>query len=441
MANQEQIFTSDRHTSLKSNVSYLKSLSMKYIKLFFALLLPLLLAFCSGNKNADPKNNTNAEHFHNDVYTCPMHPEIKRDKPGDCPICGMALVKQGGSKTIKTEDTVSLGMLLKPTNSYVVSSIPVISTTYGSELINVDALGIAAYNTEYNGTISAKVSGRIEKLYMRYNFQDVRKGQKVVEIYSPDLATAQQNLLYVVRNDATNQSLIQASKDRLRLLGLSSSNINRIIKTGKTLFSVPLHSNYSGHIHEIEKTENSVVMAKEPNLQQLSIKEGMYVDAGQALFSVYNPDHLWALIQINPDQQKLVKRGTSVQIYSETNPDQAISGFINFIEPIIREGNKTITARVNFDNKHHIPVGSQLKAKLSINTHSTNWISAEAVVNLGNSQIVFLKTTGGFKVQTVETGIKISDRIEILRGLSTTDSVAQNGQYLMDSESFVKIKQ
>lgn len=413
---------------------------MKYI----ALLFPLLIASCSENGSGNKQNQTSAAHVHNDVYTCPMHPQIKRDQPGDCPICGMALVKQGASESQTTapKDSVSLGMLLKPTSSYVVSSIPVINPTYGSEQISIEALGTAAYNTQYNGTISARTSGRIEKLYMRYNFQDVSKGQKVLEIYSPELLTAQQNLLYVVRNDAANRSLILASKERLKLLGLSSANINRMIATGKSVYSVPLYSNYGGHIHEIEKPESNVIMPSDQNMQKLSIKEGMYVNAGQALFSVYNPDHLWALIQLNPDQQRFVKRGTPVEIYSEMQPDEAIHGFVNFIEPIIREGNKTISARVNFENKHHhIPVGSQLKAKINVNTHASSWLPSEAVVSLGNSQIVFLKTVGGFRVQTVETGIKTSSKIEIVKGLSATDSVARNGQYLMDSESFIKVKQ
>ncbi|MDB5119364.1 MAG: efflux transporter, family, subunit [Sphingobacteriales bacterium] len=415
---------------------------MKYIQIISVLLLPLLFASCTRNKNKAQENQTSTEHIHNDVYTCPMHPQIKRDKPGDCPICGMALVKQGASTTVKTQDSVSLGTLLKPTNSYVISSIPVISPTYGSEQITIEALGTAAYNTQYNGTISAKISGRIEKLYMRYNFQDVMKGQKVMDIYSPELLTAQQNLLYVVRNDAANQSLIQASKERLRLLGLSQANINQLIRTGKTVFSAPLYSNYNGHIHEIEKNESNVVMPSNQGMQQFSIKEGMYINAGQVLFSVYNPNHLWALIQINPKQQKFVKKGTPVQIYSEVKPQRAITGFINFIEPIIREENKTITARVNFDNEHpHIPVGSQLKATLSINTPSTSWLPSDAVVFLGNSQIVLLKDRDGFKVQRVETGIKTSSKIEIIKGLSATDLVAQNGQYLMDSESFIKVKQ
>ncbi|MDB5013748.1 MAG: efflux transporter, family, subunit [Daejeonella sp.] len=409
---------------------------------YLALLFPLLIASCSGNNNENQQNQTNAEH--SDVYTCPMHPEIKRDKPGNCPICGMALVKQGASvaQTVTPKDSVSFGMLLEPTSSYVISSIPVISPTYGSEQISIEALGTATYNTQYNGTISAKASGRIEKLYMRYNFQDVMKDQKVMDIYSPELLTAQQNLLYVVRNDASNQSLIQASKERLQLLGLSSTHINQLIRTGKTTFSIPIYSNYSGHIHEIEKTENKVVMPSSQGMQQLSIKEGMYVNAGQALFSVYNPDYLWALIQLNPDQQRFIKKGTLVEIYSEVNPEEAIHGFINFIEPIIREGNKTVGARISFDNKHHhIPVGSQLKAKINMYTHATSWLPSEAVVSLGNSHIVFLKTNGGFKVQTVETGIKASTKIEVIKGLSATDSVARNGQYLMDSESFIKVKQ
>lgn len=414
---------------------------MYYKKSIFILLLPLFFTYCNGNKNADTENLAATEHIHNDIYTCPMHPQIKRDKPGSCPICGMALVKQGVSGSVESKDTVSLGMLLKPTNSYVISSVPVITTSYKSEQIDIEALGVAAYNTQYNGTISAKISGRIEKLYMRYNFQDVMKGQKVMDIYSPELLTAQQNLLYVVRNDAANQSLISASKERLKLLGLSSASINQIIRTGKTLFSTPLYSNYSGHIHEIEKNEGAAMPINQ-DMKQLSIREGMYVNAAQPLFSVSNPDHLWALIQINPDQQKFIKRGTPVKIYSETKPNQAISGFINLIEPIIREGNKTITARVNFENRlHEIPVGSQLRAKVSVNTPAGNWLPNEAVVSLGNLQIAFLKTGAGFKVQAVETGLRTSGKVEILNGVSATDAVAKNGQYLMDSESFIKVKQ
>ena len=132
------------------------------------------------------------------VYTCSMHPQIIRDKPGDCPICGMDLVKKTTDN--KKIDGLDLSTLLKPTNEFVISSVPVTTLERINERIEVDALGTVAYDTRHAGTISARVSGRIEKLYVRYRFQKISAGQKVLDIYSPELLTAQQNLLFLIKN-------------------------------------------------------------------------------------------------------------------------------------------------------------------------------------------------------------------------------------------------
>ena len=114
-------------------------------------------------------------HQHNgnqaEIYTCPMHPEIIRDKPGKCPICGMDLVKKGGAAN-NTPD-LNIDFLLQPTNEYVLSSIPITALHSANEEIEVEALGRIAYDTKQVGTISARVSGRIEKLYVRYRYQKI----------------------------------------------------------------------------------------------------------------------------------------------------------------------------------------------------------------------------------------------------------------------------
>ncbi|MBA4198954.1 MAG: copper transporter, partial [Chitinophaga sp.] len=142
-----------------------------------------------------------------------MHPEIIKDKPGKCPICGMDLVKKGTDS--KKVNEIELESLLKPTNEFVVSSIPVTTIEQRREQIEIEALGNIAYDTRQVGSISARVSGRIEKLYVRYRYQKISKGQKILDIYSPELLTAQQNLLFLLKNDATNNTFIEAAKEKL----------------------------------------------------------------------------------------------------------------------------------------------------------------------------------------------------------------------------------
>lgn len=384
-------------------------------------------------------------HEHEKVeYTCPMHPEIIKDKPGTCPICGMDLVKkETGSNKV---GDVELESLLKPTNEFVVSSIPVTIIEKRGEQIEIEALGNIAYDTRQVGSIASRVSGRIEKLYVRYRYQKITKGQRILDIYSPELLTAQQNLLFLLKNDAGNTTFIEAAKEKLLLLGISNDQLQQVIRSGQPSLTIAVYSNYSGHIHEAASGGNmngSTGIMKDISLitEELSLKEGMYVQKGQSVFTVFNPDKAWAILNIYAENQALVEAGNTVRVIPETAPGKDFRARIDFIEPFYRKENKTLTARVYFNNSVlKIPIGSQVKATVFGNSKEAYWLPKEAVLSLGMDKVVFSKTDGGFKAIRVNTGIIHEKHIQVISGLATTDSVAANAQYLMDSESFIKIK-
>ncbi len=377
------------------------------------------------------------------AYTCPMHPEIIRNEPGKCPICGMDLVKKetGGKKSAD----VTLEALLKPTNEFVISSIPVTTIQKKEEQIEIEALGTIGYDTRQTGSISSRVSGRIEKLYVRYRYQKINKGQHILDIYSPELLTAQQNLLFLLKNDAGNISFIQAAKEKLVLLGISNQQLQQVIQSGKPSLTIAVYSNYSGHIHE---SVNGGTMNTAPGTmkdialltEELSLKVGMYLQKGQSIFTVFNPERAWAVLNIYAENQELVKKGNTVRVIPETSPDKNFRAMIDFIEPFYRKDSKTLTARVYFNNRVlKIPIGSQVRATVFGNTKDAYWLPKDAVVSLGLDKIVFQKTDGGFKAHKINTGITYNNHIQIMNGITEKDSVAVNAQYLMDSESFIKI--
>ncbi|MFZ6023096.1 MAG: efflux RND transporter periplasmic adaptor subunit [Bacteroidota bacterium] len=381
------------------------------------------------------------------LYTCSMHPEIIRDKPGDCPICGMHLVKkENNSEKIHG---VSLHTLIQPTNSYAVSRIASTVLQHRQESIEISTLGYMAYNTTEVGAISARISGRIEKLYVRFRYQLVKRGQKIMDIYSPELLTAQQNLLFLLKNDPSNNSLISAAKEKLLLLGFPSEQLQQVLSTQKPLFTVSVYSRYSGHIHESLGKDMNGAGAEVPAMneaislttQELSLKEGMYLQKGQTIFKVYSPNKVWALLNIYPSDQAFIKVGNKVRIVPEARPDNDFRSTIYFIEPFFRPGSKTLTARVNVDNSVlQLPIGSQVRATIFSNSINAEWLPKDAVLSLGLEKVVFVKSGIGFKAQKVETGLTYNNLIQITGGVTMQDSVAANAQFLMDSESFIKIQ-
>ena len=414
---------------------------MKRTKNIIFLILLLTSISCSDNKNRHDGHKGAAT---TELYTCSMHPEIIREGPGKCPICGMDLIKEKADS--RRIDEVELESLLRPTNEFVISSIPVTTIQKREEQIEIEALGNIVYDTRQVGSISARVSGRIEKLYVKYRYQKISKGQHILDIYSPELVTAQQNLLFLLKNDADNTPLIEAAKEKLLLLGMDNQQLQRIIQSGQPSLTMAVYSSYSGHIHESAKgsiMNPDAGLMKDVSLitEELSLKEGMYIQKGQSVFTVFNPDRAWAILNIYAENQALVRIGNAVRVVPESAPTKDFRAMIDLIEPFYRKESKTLTARVYFDNSNlNIPIGSRVRATIFGNTRNAYWLPKEAVLSSGIEKVVFQKSDGGFKAHKIYTGITHKDHIQVLSGMKETDSVAMNAQYLMDSESFIKIK-
>lgn len=377
------------------------------------------------------------------IYTCPMHPQIIRNKSGDCPICGMKLVKKESSNAKRTTN-IQLESLLKPTNEFVVSTVPVTTMQEKNVPVEINSLGSITYDTRYTNTISSRVSGRIEKLFVKFRYEHIHKGDAIMNIYSPELNTAQQNLIFLLKNDPTNTNLINASKEKLSLLGMSGQQLNEIMRTQKIAYTITVYSPYTGHVHDagnMNNPDNTIglrIDASQPS-EQLSLKEGMYLQKGQPIISVFNTEYAWALLNIYTSDQSLVKTGVAVTIRPETAPDKSFKLTISFIEPFYRNGNKTLTARVFFNNTDlQLPIGSPVKALISTNIKNKEWLPQDAILSLGIEKIVFLKEDGGFRAHKITIGNTNENSIQVLSGLSENDEVAANAQYLMDSESFIK---
>lgn len=404
------------------------------------IAIGMLLAACN---NTVKKTNV-VQEKQAIVYTCPMHSQVHEYHPGNCPICGMALVKKSGQTSESAG--ISLNTVLLPVNSSVISGVTAVTPVQKEMADTIIANGYLDYDTRTFDNISARFSGRIDKLYIKYAFQEIHKGQRIMDVYSPDMVTAQQDLLYLITNSPNDAALVNAAKQKLSLLGMTEAEINTVIKTRKAFYSLPVYSPYNGHVHDMAHSQAGTTNAmNEPSIDYaqnvpLAVKEGMYVDKGQTLFNVVNPHHLWAIVKISQANAGQIKKGQPVSL---TIPDQEMTmdGQVDFIEPVFQAGDKTTSVRVYLDNMmHSMRVGSTVQAKIITGKHNGLWLPKTAVIDLGLKKIVWLKQGASYHAQEVQTGIKADSVIQITSGLSSADSVAANGQYLADSESFIKTK-
>lgn len=411
----------------------------KYLKYSLAFIAISIIGIAIYLFAIKSDNHSETEHK-NEVYTCSMHPQIIRDKPGNCPICGMTLVKKV-TENNSVEDN-SLDNVIKPTDNFIVGNYQTttaIDTTLSSE---INLPGIVAYDPNSSVNIAARMSGRIERMYVNYKYQKVNKGQKLFDLYSPELLTEQQNFIYVVTNDAENLSIINASRQKLLLYGMSQNQINALYNSKKVNPKISIYSPASGIIDGTEtmaNASNPAMQSASNNTEILNVKEGNYITKGEVIFKLLNTDKVWGIFNVTQGYNSLVKANQSIRITTELDKDEFIDAKINFVETQLNPADKTNSIRVYLNNnKLKLPIGLRLQGVVKTNPTKGIWIQKQAMVSLGNKKIVFLKIENGFKATAIKTGIEIDDFIQIIEGISEKDTIAKNAQYLIDSESFIK---
>lgn len=413
----------------------------KYLKYGLAVLVISIIGFAVYFFVL--KADHHSENLHQkEVYTCPMPQDsVFSDKPGKCPKCGMNLMKMV-VESKEVEDN-SIENLLKPTDNFIVGNFKTTLPKDTTLTTEINLPGIVAYDPNSAVNITARMSGRIEKMYVNYKFQRVYKGQKLFDLYSPELLTEQQNFIYMISDNMGNYtSVVNASKKKLLLYGMTTNQINTLASTKKSNPIITIYSSASGIVTGTDDMAKSVdvPMANSAgNTEPLSIKEGDYIKKNQAVFKLLNTNKVWAIFNVSQGYNSLVKTNQSIRIATELDENDFIDAKINFIETQFNPADKTNRVRVYLDNNtSKLPIGLRLQGVVKTNPVKGIWIQKQAMVSIGNKKIVFVKMQTGFKATAIKTGIEMGNFVQVIDGISVSDSIAENGTYLIDSESFIK---
>ncbi|ADY51250.1 hypothetical protein Pedsa_0674 [Pseudopedobacter saltans DSM 12145] len=404
--------------------------------LVFMFSFFILITACNRNKSTSSGESK---------YTCPMHPEIIKDEPGTCPICSMDLVPVHSGANAEVSEEVE--PLLNNVNEVIFSDV---KTVYPRKLVLSDTItlnGKITFNPNKKSAIASFVSGRIEKMYIKYNFQKINSGQLIFEIYSPDLVNAQQEVLYLVKNQ--DQELLNRAKSKLKLLGANDAQINSLIKTGKVMYRFPVYSKRSGYIADFsssvakpDESEPGDVMGMEngntssgsspvANNNPLQIREGMYVNAGETVFSVYDNSDYWAEFYINPEYLKEIKETKKIWIGGKA---YRISSYI----PYFKDEAAFAIVRVDIKEKtHHI--GELITGKSITEPKDGIWIPKTSIYAKGSETIVFLKKGKSLQpYKVILNGYSSGNLVGVSQGITENDRIAENAAYLIDSEGTIR---
>jgi Cu(I)/Ag(I) efflux system membrane fusion protein/cobalt-zinc-cadmium efflux system membrane fusion protein len=405
-------------------------------------------------------------------YTCSMHPFIIRDEPGTCPICGMNLtpVRKGtaetgqsaGSGEPRVKHWISpmdptyvreepgkdyMGHDLVPVyedgggggaitinpvtaQNMGVRTAPVTREDLSREVRTVGRIGYEA-STQY--MVNSKIGGWIERLHVNQTGQLVTKGQPLLEIYSPDLVSAQQEYLLALRHrselakssfaeiGAGGERLVEAARQRLTYWDISANQIEQLEKSGQVRKTMTLHAPFNGIV-----TEKKAL-------------EGMSVMPGIELMQISDISRIWVYADIYEYELSWVKQGQSAIVEIPHMANKALQGTITYVYPTVETTARTAQVRIEFPNP-----GLELKPGMFVNvrlqTESATEVLAipiDAVLNSGTDQHVFVSVGNGqFEPRTITTGLQGENGlVQVLSGLREEELVVTSAQFLLDSES------
>ena len=369
----------------------------------------------------DPTHGHDLQQNEAGEWTCSMHPQIRQDKPGKCPICAMDLIpvrKSSFSDQASDPNAIQLSE-----EAAALADVQTSKVSRQNPVKQVRLYGKIVPDERSLQSQTAHVSGRIESLNVDFTGETVRAGQTLATLYSPELFTAQQELLEAIRMGQSQ--LIQAAREKLYLWKMTDAQIAAIEKSGSISPVVEIKSNTSG-----------IVLSKR-------VSQGDYVSQGAILFDVANLTKVWALFDAFEVDLPFLSKGDPVEFTLQALPGKKFSGKISFIDPILNTTTRTAKVRVEVPNAS-LELKPEMYATANVSAPLRNYkneivVPQTAVLWTGKRAIVYVKqpdtNTPAFLMREVELGPSLGNSYVILNGLREGEEIVTNGVFAIDASA------
>ena len=347
-------------------------------------------------------------------WVAPMDPNYRRDAPGQSPM-GMDLVPVYDDGEDLPAGTVKI-------SPEVVNNLGVRTAFVKNEKIEgeITTVGIVAFDQRQLYEVHSRVSGWIKTLAVRADGDEIKQYQRLYDIYSPELVSAQEELLVALSSGEAN--FRSASIEKLRSLGVSKGSINQLLKTKKVINNITIYAPNKGVVSE------------------LRVGQGAYVTPNTRIMSVSGMDPVWIEGEVFESNLSKLRVGANVDISTDALPGRQWLGLVDYIYPRLESSSRTAKIRIIIDNPDRALLPNMF-VRLSIDTATdttTLSVPHNAVIRTGSMDRVVLATgSGKFKSVQVITGLRSKNKVEILEGLDEGDEIVVSAQFLIDSESSI----
>lgn len=414
------------------------------IKLLKFLLLVSVLLFAAACTEESSHNIQESHEGHdhtqqNVYYTCSMHPHIKEDKPGKCPICHMNLTKvvvdEGDRSAIE-----HIKMSIKPQEHNPANVIAKVKlrkaqlkhfkpdffpVTTMKMTKNIRLLGSVMQSEEKESNIPARIGGRVEKVYVKSTGSIVQIGDPVIDLYSPKLITAGEEYLLARQSYATNESkvfkdMLTQSIEKLNLWGIKNFQFEKWYKEAKVPRQITIYSNTTG----IVRNRNATV--------------GEYFKEGQNFFELSDLSSVWVEMDVYEHDSSLIRVGQKLDLEFTAIPGETLTGEIDFVSPVLDTQSRTLKVRTTIENTSgKLKPGMIANAVLNIDIDGIPLVVPRtAIIDTGKRKVVWVKVTDKtFQAKPIHAGYESHGYVEIKHGLEEGEEVVIEGNFLLDAQA------
>lgn len=401
-----------------------KVLSKNSLKILLYILIGAVVGFaCTRFFSSSDKNQTKKEN--KTIYSCSMDPQIRQDHPGTCPICGMELtpVDKDGNPTGEMDKNA----VVISEEAMALANIETLVVWKEDGEKEISLFGTVQANQRNQQTQVAYVSGRVEKVFVSAIGDKVVKGQKIAMLYSPELYSAQQELLQAnkMENQYQKELLLKATKEKLLLWNITESQINEILNSGKANPYITLYSNTSGTVTE------------------KNISVGDYVQQGTPLLSIADLNSVWVVFDAFEKDMPFIRKGQQITFSSEALAGKKYTGRVSYIEETIDANKRTFGVRVEINNANQtfkpdmyvkgvlISDLKEYKDKIVLPKSAVLWTGKRSVVYVKDKE----NDKNVFSMRRIELGADLGTSYIIESGLEEGEEVVSNGAFAIDASA------